>query len=176
MAIKQLTVFIQNKQGSVVSVTDILSKNNINLRALSIAETQDCPEAETFQQWGISADELDSTLFLQPDNDHWTVEDISEDLYSDRFTMLQEAAILLKTHGVVEESSASVIIRFLVRDSDGNPVSYNNQQINWLALWQDGICILQIPQLPELAGDYTIDVFFNEQLIGHWIFSMVESE
>ena len=136
----------------------------------------DCPEAETFQQWGISADELDSTLFLQPDNDHWTVEDISEDLYSDRFTMLQEAAILLKTHGVVEESSASVIIRFLVRDSDGNPVSYNNQQINWLALWQDGICILQIPQLPELAGEYTIDVFFNEQLIGHWIFSMVESE
>jgi hypothetical protein len=41
MAIKQLTVFIQNKQGSVVSVTDILSRNNINLRALSIAETQD---------------------------------------------------------------------------------------------------------------------------------------
>ena len=41
MAIKQLTVFIQNKKGTVVSVTDILSKNDINLRALSIAETQD---------------------------------------------------------------------------------------------------------------------------------------
>ena len=41
MAIKQLTVFIQNKKGTVVSVTDILSKNNINIRALSIAETQD---------------------------------------------------------------------------------------------------------------------------------------
>ena len=41
MAIKQLTVFVQNKKGTVVSVTDILSKNNINLRALSIAETQD---------------------------------------------------------------------------------------------------------------------------------------
>ena len=41
MAIKQLTVFIQNKKGTVVSVTEILSKNNINLRALSIAETQD---------------------------------------------------------------------------------------------------------------------------------------
>ena len=41
MAIKQLTVFIQNKKGTVVSVTDILSKNNINLRALSIAEKQD---------------------------------------------------------------------------------------------------------------------------------------
>ena len=41
MSIKQLTVFIQNKKGTVVSVTDILSKKNINLRALSIAETQD---------------------------------------------------------------------------------------------------------------------------------------
>ena len=41
MAIKQLTVFVQNKQGTVASVTDTLSKNGINLRALSIAETQD---------------------------------------------------------------------------------------------------------------------------------------
>ena len=41
MAIKQLTVFVQNKKGSVVSVTDILSKNNVNIRALSIAETED---------------------------------------------------------------------------------------------------------------------------------------
>ena len=41
MAIKQLTVFVQNKKGTVVSVTEILSENHINLRALSIAETQD---------------------------------------------------------------------------------------------------------------------------------------
>ena len=41
MAIKQITVFVQNKKGTVVSVTDILSKNNVNLRALSIAETED---------------------------------------------------------------------------------------------------------------------------------------
>ena len=41
MALKQLTVFVQNKKGTVVAVTDILAKNNVNLRALSIAETQD---------------------------------------------------------------------------------------------------------------------------------------
>ena len=40
MAIKQITVFVQNKKGTVVSVTDVLSKNNVNLRALSIAETE----------------------------------------------------------------------------------------------------------------------------------------
>ena len=41
MAIKQLTVFVENKQGALVSITDTLSKHNINLRALSIAETPD---------------------------------------------------------------------------------------------------------------------------------------
>lgn len=41
MAIKQLTVFVENKQGSLVSITDKLSAQGINLRALSIAETQD---------------------------------------------------------------------------------------------------------------------------------------
>ena len=41
MAIKQLTVFIENKKGTVVSVTEILAQNNVNIRALSVAETQD---------------------------------------------------------------------------------------------------------------------------------------
>lgn len=41
MAIKQLTVFVQNKKGTIVAVTDILAKNSVNMRALSIAETED---------------------------------------------------------------------------------------------------------------------------------------
>ena len=41
MAIKQLTVFIENKKGTVVTVTDLLAKSNVNLRALSIAETKE---------------------------------------------------------------------------------------------------------------------------------------
>ena len=41
MAIKQLTVFVQNRKGAMVSLTDILAKNEINIRALSIAETED---------------------------------------------------------------------------------------------------------------------------------------
>lgn len=41
MAIRQLTVFVQNRKGTMVSLTDILAKNNVNIRALSIAETED---------------------------------------------------------------------------------------------------------------------------------------
>ena len=41
MFLKQLTIFVENKQGSLVDITDTLAQNNVNLRALSIAETQD---------------------------------------------------------------------------------------------------------------------------------------
>ena len=41
MAIKQLTVFVQNRKGTLVTVTDTLAKNGVNLRALSIAETEE---------------------------------------------------------------------------------------------------------------------------------------
>ena len=41
MAIQQITVFVENKQGALVSITKILAENTVNLRALSIAETQD---------------------------------------------------------------------------------------------------------------------------------------
>ena len=41
MSLKQLTIFVENKQGSLVDVTDTLAQNNVNLRALSIAETQE---------------------------------------------------------------------------------------------------------------------------------------
>ena len=41
MAIKQLPVFVPTRKGAMVSLTDILAKNDINIRALSIAETED---------------------------------------------------------------------------------------------------------------------------------------
>ena len=41
MSLKQLTVFVQNQQGALVEITDTLAKGGVNIRALSIADTQD---------------------------------------------------------------------------------------------------------------------------------------
>ena len=41
MAIKQVTVFIGNKEGRIEKVTEILKENNINLCSLSLAESVD---------------------------------------------------------------------------------------------------------------------------------------
>ena len=39
MVVKQLSVFIENKSGRLVQITEILGKNQIDIRAVSIADT-----------------------------------------------------------------------------------------------------------------------------------------
>lgn len=41
MFIKQISIFVENKPGRLSAVTNILKKNNIDIRALSIADTRD---------------------------------------------------------------------------------------------------------------------------------------
>ncbi len=41
MSLKQLNVFVENKQGALVNITDALAKSEINIRALSIADTEE---------------------------------------------------------------------------------------------------------------------------------------
>ena len=41
MAIKQLTVFVENKQGKLAEITGLIAENGIDMRALSIADTKD---------------------------------------------------------------------------------------------------------------------------------------
>ena len=41
MSLKQLTVFVENKQGALVAITDTLAAHNVNIRALSIADTEE---------------------------------------------------------------------------------------------------------------------------------------
>lgn len=41
MKIKQISIFLENKSGRLARVTRVLGENNINIRALSIADTTD---------------------------------------------------------------------------------------------------------------------------------------
>ncbi len=41
MKVKQLSIFLENRAGRLAGVTDCLGENNINIRALSLADTSD---------------------------------------------------------------------------------------------------------------------------------------
>ena len=41
MGIRQLSVFVENKKGSLHEITDVLAKASIDLRSMCIADTSD---------------------------------------------------------------------------------------------------------------------------------------
>ena len=41
MSLKQLNIFVENKQGALVAITDTLAKHDVNIRALSIADAEE---------------------------------------------------------------------------------------------------------------------------------------
>lgn len=41
MAIKQISVFVENKKGSLSDITDLLAEEGVDLRAMSVADTSD---------------------------------------------------------------------------------------------------------------------------------------
>lgn len=41
MAVKQISAFVENKPGQLAKFTDVLTKHGIDMRALSLAETED---------------------------------------------------------------------------------------------------------------------------------------
>ena len=41
MSLKQISVFVENKPGKMQHLTQVLADNNVDIRALSLAETID---------------------------------------------------------------------------------------------------------------------------------------
>lgn len=64
MAIKQISVFLENKPGRLERMTEVLSKANVDIRALSLAETKD------FGIVRMIVDNVPGTVNILRDNDY----------------------------------------------------------------------------------------------------------
>jgi len=62
MKITQISVFLENRQGRLYDVCSLLGNNNVNIRALTIAET------ESFGVLRIVVDKSDAAIRLLRDN------------------------------------------------------------------------------------------------------------
>ena len=78
MGIRQLSVFVENKKGSLHEITDVLAKEGIDLRSMCVADTNDFgivriitnePEraAEILKKQGHAANVREITAFAVPD-------------------------------------------------------------------------------------------------------------
>ena len=54
---------------------------------------------------------------------------------------------------------------FVIRDASGAVVSISATEADyWADMWIKGYCYLDLPALPDVAGDYSVELYFNNQL------------
>ena len=75
------------------------------------------------------------------------------------------------TYDVTEENK-SVETTYVVRDSDGKPAFVYSGEKNWSGTWTTVEHTGKIPDMPQRAGQYTFEVYFNGQLLAEKDFSV----
>ncbi len=98
MLVKQISVFVENARGKLSKVTEILAKNGINIRALSIADTTD------FGILRLIVQDPDKALAVLKENEI-TVKstDVIVVEIDDKPSGLNSALVLLRDAGVAVE-------------------------------------------------------------------------
>ena len=121
MRVKQISVFIENRSGRLREVADILGKNKINIRALSLADTSD---------YGILRLIVDkpheALAVLRKANFTLSETDVIAVEVSDRPGGLAEVLDVLGNSGInveymyafVEKSSENAVMIFRIEDVD----------------------------------------------------------
>lgn len=110
MIIKQVSVFVENRPGRLSEIVDILAKNGVNMRALSIADTMD------FGILRIIVDEPDKVMLMLRENKITaTAADVLAVRLEDRPGALSELLGALAKEGI----SVEYIYAFVARQDDG---------------------------------------------------------
>lgn len=121
MKIKQISIFLENRKGRLYDVCSLLGKNNINIRALNVAETEsfgilrivvDKPEAavRSLEEAGIVARITDVIAVEVTDKPGGLAEILR--------VLAEEDVNIEYMYGFVEKSSDKALMVFRFDDAD----------------------------------------------------------
>ena len=142
---------------------DVIRKGNISFFGMSQSYQVIAPSL--FTGYEVTASDMDLSLFLTPAQDGWEASDLDDTDYTNTFKVGDKAAILIQLQKKPKKSEDNVSIVYVVRTENGVPVSLTKETKTWKKLWDNKLCTLTVPKLPDVVGNYTIDIYINDQQI-----------
>ena len=119
------------------------------------------PEAEEFHDYGFGTAYV--STWLKPNKENWTSRDLATIRTS--FSAGETLAFACQSNSTVQSSDDTVTALLVVRDSDGNVVDYYSGQETWSNMWSNKLYVGELTRMPETAGDYTLEIYFNGKLV-----------
>lgn len=145
----------------------------------SNVQTLVCPEAEGFDENGLSAENITAQLLKTPESQGWRYENVGSDAFTDQFTVGDSLSVVL--HGTTNFylPGTQTKILYVIRDAHGNvlPDLVSQESRYWKDIWYGGDSHygeLNVPKAPAAAGEYVLNIYFNGKAVTELSFSVSE--
>jgi hypothetical protein len=132
------------------------------------------PEAPTFAGYQVAAKNMTFSMCPTPDKVNWKHSDVKKGDYTTTFEIGQKASFVIRLNRKYVTSSDIITSMFIIRDSEGNIVSADTSAQSWTSMWYQYYCELDVPALPDQAGEYTMQIFFNGMFAHEQAFTVTE--
>lgn len=129
-------------------------------------------DAPVFEGYQVSAEKMTFSMCPTPDKVNWKHSDVKKTDYTTTFAVGQKASFVVKLSRKYLTSPDIITTMFVIRDSEGNIVSSDTSARSWTSMWYQYYCELDVPALPDQAGDYTMQIYFNGMLAHEQAFTV----
>ena len=126
-------------------------------------------KSDPFNAKSINAEKVTGSFLPTPEKKNWTYKDIAEDGYSATHAVGSKVSLLLYSPEKASRSGEETSVMFVFRNAAGDilPELTSTVTRTWDNLWgnRSRYCSLDLPIIPSVAGEYTVEVYFNNALM-----------
>lgn len=134
----------------------------------------DIKEADNFSDYKVSKSNMTFKMCKTPSKKNWDRYDLSSKDYTSTFDPSSKASFLVKLSKSPKSSSDKITTLFVIRDESGSIVSIATTSEKWKKMWSNKYCELDIPSLPQVAGKYSMHIYFNGGFVHEQSFNITD--
>lgn len=130
--------------------------------------TYTAKNAKVYSGHALTGYKITARSLVTPDTQGWTQSSVRSRDYTSSFTLGQSISLVLQATVNFYLDQDDIQIMYVIRDSEGKvvPGLLGQESKDWHDLWSPAdyhFCELTLPHVPEKAGNYTVDVYFDGQ-------------
>ncbi len=130
-------------------------------------------EAPRFEGYGLTLGDIQSSLCLRPEATYWSAADVAAEAYTNTFAVGQRAGMVLQALKDFESSQDNIRVTYLIHNSEGKLINVSTANSLWSNIMPGEYGAINISYMPDVAGEYTLTIYFNGKLVTVQNFSIV---
>lgn len=112
----------------------------------------------------VSDVNIQFSMCKQPANANWSYRDVTTQNYTTSYAPGEKAGFVMYIPSRYNTSGDNITSLIVIRDQDGNVISHSASSQPWRDMWYQRYGALNVQSLPEEAGNYTAQIYFNGKL------------